>query len=58
MAARVLDHVKKNPGQGVEKISKAFRLRSKELTLPIGKLLESKKLKTTGQRRGTKYFVR
>jgi len=58
MAARVFDHVKKNPGIGVEKISKAFRLKSKELTLPIGKLLESKKLRTTGQRRGTKYFAR
>jgi hypothetical protein len=58
MGARVLDHVKKHPGQGVERISKALRLKSKELTLPIGRLLESKKLKTTGQRRGTKYFAR
>jgi hypothetical protein len=58
MAARIHEHVKKNPGQGVEAISKAFRVKSKELALPIIKLLEAKKLKTTGQRRGTKYHAR
>ena len=58
MAARILEHVKKNPGANVTGMAKAFNLKSKDLTLPIGKLMASKKLKTTGQRRGTKYHVR
>lgn len=58
MAARILDHVKKTPGTSVEKMAKAFRVASKELTLPITKLMGDKKMKTTGQKRGTKYFVK
>ncbi|MBK8180546.1 MAG: DNA-binding protein [Planctomycetes bacterium] len=58
MGARVVDHVKKNPGIGVESIAKAFQLPSKELALPILRMLAAKKLRTTGQRRGTKYFVK
>ncbi|HUR26896.1 MAG TPA: hypothetical protein VM509_01810 [Planctomycetota bacterium] len=58
MASRIFDHVKKNPGANVEGMAKAFGMKSKELTLPISKLMSTKKLKTTGQRRGTKYHVR
>lgn len=58
MGARVVDHVKKNPGQGVEGIAKALKVPSKELQLPIIRMLAAKKLRTTGQRRGTKYFVK
>jgi len=58
MGVRIYDHVKKNPGANVEGMAKAFGLKSKDLTLPIAKLMATKKLKTTGQRRGTKYHVR
>ncbi len=58
MATRIFDHVKKNPGANVEGMAKSFGLKSKDLTLPISKLMATKKLKTTGQRRGTKYHVR
>ena len=58
MAARILEHVKKNPGANVEGMAKAFNLKSKDLTLPINKLLTGKKVKTVGQRRGTKYHAR
>ena len=56
-AASVLAHVKANPGQGVTEIAAALRLSTKDLQLPILKLLGEKKLKTKGQRRGTKYFA-
>ena len=58
MALRIYEHVKKNPGSNVEGMAKAFNLKSKDLTLPITKLMATKKLKTTGQRRGTKYHVK
>jgi hypothetical protein len=58
MAARVLEHVKKNSGTSVERMSKVFKVKSKELMLPIRKLISEKKLKTSGQRRGTKYHAR
>jgi|SRR5690349_14463338 len=58
MAAKIFEHVKKNPGANVVGMAKAFSLKSKDLTLPIGKLMAAKKLKTTGRRRGTKYHVR
>ena len=56
-AARVLSHVKANPGSGVTEIAAALRKTSKNLRLPIQKLLEEKVLRTTGQRRGTKYHA-
>ena len=57
IAAKVLSHVKANPGSGVTEIAASLRTTSKDLRLPILKLLEEKKLRTTGQRRGTKYHA-
>ena len=57
VAKRILAHVKTSPGQGVGEIGGTLRLTSKDLRLPILKLLGDKKIKTTGQRRGTKYFT-
>ena len=54
-AVAVIRQVKANPGQGVTDIGAALGLSSKDLKLPIKKLLEEKKVRTTGQRRGTKY---
>jgi len=57
-AARVLAHVKSKPGQRLEEIGAALKTPTKILKLPVSKLLAAKKLKTKGQKRGTKYFVR
>jgi hypothetical protein len=54
----VVSYVRKNPGQGVEAIAKGLGTATKELTLPIRKLVAEKQLKTKGQKRATKYFVR
>ncbi len=55
LADRLLAHVKAHPGQGITQIARSLRRTSKDLRLPVQKLLAEKKLKTTGQRRGTKY---
>ena len=54
----VVSYVRKHPGQGVEAIAKGLGTVTKELTLPIRKLVAEKQLKTKGQKRATKYFAR
>jgi hypothetical protein len=54
----VVAYVAKNPGQSVDQIGKALGTKTKDLALPIIRMIEAKKLKTTGQKRGTKYFAR
>ncbi|TAJ21109.1 MAG: DNA-binding protein [Planctomycetota bacterium] len=56
MADKVHAAVKAKPGQSVEQIGKALGAPTKALTLPIRKLIEAKRVKTKGQRRGTRYF--
>ena len=57
-AAALLAYVAANEGQSIEQIGKGMGVATKELKLPVIKLMEAKKLKTKGQRRGTKYFVK
>ena len=52
----VLDYVRRNPGQGVEQIAKALNVPSRDLVLPIRKLVAGGQLGTKGQKRATKYF--
>jgi hypothetical protein len=54
----VVAYVAKNPGQSVEQIGKALGQKTKELALPIIRMIEAKKLATKGKRRGTRYFAR
>ncbi|MCY3001219.1 MAG: DNA-binding protein [Planctomycetota bacterium] len=55
LAAQVYDYISKNAGQSIEEIGRGMGKPTKVLKLPIKKLIEAKKLKTTGQRRGTRY---
>ncbi|MEB2312724.1 MAG: hypothetical protein OZ921_00910 [Sorangiineae bacterium] len=55
-AKRILKHVAEHPGQSVESMSKQLGVITRELALPIKKLVKSGELRTEGQRRATKYF--
>jgi hypothetical protein len=55
---QVFNYIKSNGGQGVEQIAKALATPTKELTLPIRKLLSDKKIASKGQKRATRYFPR
>lgn len=55
LAARVHDYVKSHGGERLEEISRGLGIDSKHLKLPITKLLAARAVKTTGQKRGTKY---
>jgi hypothetical protein len=54
----LLAAIKKTPGARIEEIGKGLGIATKELALPVAKLFEAKAIKTTGQRRATKYFPR
>jgi hypothetical protein len=57
IAARVLAHVKANPGARLEEIGRGLKTDTGILKRPVAKLLEAKQLRTEGQKRGTKYFA-
>jgi hypothetical protein len=58
ITARLLRQIRKTGGQRIEQIGAAMKVRTSVLKLPVEKLLAAKKIKTTGAKRGTKYFVR
>ena len=55
---RVWEHIRANSGQGVEQIAKELGTSTKELSLPLRKLLADKKIVSKGEKRATKYFSR
>lgn len=57
IATLVLAHVKANAGHRLEQIGAALKTDTAILKHPIANLLAAKKLRTEGQKRGTKYFA-
>jgi len=55
MSAKLLAHVRANPGQRGEQIAAALKTDVGTMRLPMQKLMAAKKIKTKGQRRGTTY---
>lgn len=55
--AKFLAFVKAHDGKRLEEISKGLGIHSQDLKLPAQKLLAAKAVKTTGQKRGTKYHL-
>jgi len=58
LQADVFAAVKSKQGQRLKEIGKALKTDTAELKRPVAMLVEAKKLKTTGAKRGTKYFVK
>jgi hypothetical protein len=57
MQEDLLGFVAKNPGLRIEQINKQLGTRTKELALPIRKLLAGGALKSKGKKRSTVYFA-
>jgi len=57
LAAKLRSYVAKHPGERIEHISEALGIPSKELALPVRKLIADKAISTKGQRRATKYYA-
>jgi hypothetical protein len=58
LTSRLADYVKSNPGQRIEQIAKGMGTSTKELNLPVKKLVAEKTIKTRGQKRATQYLPR
>jgi hypothetical protein len=50
--------IKNNPGQRIEQIAAALGAPTKDLVLPVRKLIAAKQIATKGQKRSTTYFPR
>jgi hypothetical protein len=50
------DYIKAHPGARMEAIGKALGTATKDLNLPIKKLLAAKKIRSQGHKRATEYF--
>lgn len=57
VGAALLDHIAKNPGQRLGEIATALGIETKDARRPAFALIDEGKLKTTGQRGGTRYFA-
>jgi hypothetical protein len=55
-ADKIQKYVAANPGKRAEEIKKALSIAGNQWGLPVAKLLETRKIRTTGARRATKYF--
>lgn len=58
LTADLLTHIKKNPGQRIEVIAKGMGVLTKDLNLPVKRLLETRKVRTRGQKRATTYTAK
>ena len=54
---KLLGFVRSHPGLRIEQINSELGTSTKDLALPIRKLVAAKKLRVQGQRRATKYFA-
>ncbi len=53
---RLGDYIKSHPGLRIEPIGAALAIPTKDLTLPVKKLLAAKRIRSEGQKRATEYF--
>src|SRR5687768_12325993 len=57
LAKNIAGYIEKHPGQRSEQIAAGLNLTTKDLTLPIKKLIADKKVKSKGVARGTTYVA-
>ena len=57
LQSRLLQEIVRNPGQRIEAISRSMGVSTKDLNLPIRKLLESERIQKRGEKRATEYFA-
>jgi hypothetical protein len=53
---RLRSYIKENPGQRIEQINKSLGTSTKDLNLPIKKLVKGGEVRTEGEKRATTYF--
>jgi hypothetical protein len=56
LTSRLLEYVKGHKGERIEQIAKGMNVSTRELNLPVKKLISGKSIRTKGQKRATQYF--
>jgi hypothetical protein len=56
LVGRLGDYIKEHPGLRMEALGRALGKPTRELNLPIKKLLAAKRIRSQGQKRATEYF--
>jgi hypothetical protein len=55
-ATRLLAFITESPGKRAEEIAREIGLSTKEMALPLKKLIGGRQIRTEGQKRATRYF--
>jgi hypothetical protein len=58
LTARLQEYVKAHKGERIEQIAKGMGVSTRELNLPVKKLIATKAIRTKGHKRATQYFPR
>ena len=58
LTTRLLEYVKGHRGERIEQIAKGMSVSTRELNLPVKKLIQAKSIRTRGHKRATQYFPR
>ncbi|HEY3496444.1 MAG TPA: hypothetical protein VGK73_17215 [Polyangiaceae bacterium] len=58
LTSRLLEYVKGHKGERIEQIAKGMGVSTRELNLPVKKLIANKSIRTRGQKRATQYFTK
>jgi hypothetical protein len=58
LTTQLHQYIKANPGQRIEQVAAAMGTPTKELNLPVRKLIANKQLRTKGQKRATQYYAK
>lgn len=56
LTTRLLEYVKGHKGERIEQIAKGMGVSTRELNLPVKKLIGNKLMRTKGHKRATQYF--
>ena len=54
--AALESHIRRTPGRRMEQLTGELGLSSRELSLPVRRLLEAGRVRTEGQKRATRYY--
>jgi hypothetical protein len=57
LGEKLIEYVKEHPGLRIEQINEELGTTTRDLALPIRKLIADGQLRTEGEKRSTKYFI-
>ena len=58
LSKRLLDYIAKRPGQRIEQIAEGMGTSTRELSLPLKKLISERRIGRKGQKRATTYAAK